>query len=126
MNLVFYDSKTKDALLFDGIEFSRIQNSIFDASEFVELEYSKNNVSGLIYIESVKSDFDICYLKLSNGDIFQTFYPMNDVELPQQLLIFETSHWHYNHILHELDCIPEVEILEETHKDVDEWFYRKG
>lgn len=125
IQLVFYNNKNKDALLFNGFVYSFIKNAEFNSSSFSRLEYAveMNTKNEEIVIAGIKYDFDMSFIRLDNDDVFVLFFMMDDIASPQQLMIYDETSARYKWALGRFNETPEADIAEDTLiKNVEIWF----
>jgi hypothetical protein len=86
INLLFKDNKKQQYLYFDGINF-HIEDEIYFLEKLIYFNYNNTEVN--LYIEEITQEFDMYFIKISNGDIFQIYYVFDDEEAEQKLIIFD-------------------------------------
>lgn len=84
INLLFIEEYNLANLFFDGINFH--YNNSKKIKKFVLLNYIHNGQK--LYIVKITQDFDITFIQLSNGDIFQIYSMFHDERQNQQISIF--------------------------------------
>jgi hypothetical protein len=91
LNLILVSDQDENLIIFDGFGFSRHSKDEVSLEEFVPLGgYARNQLSGPLSLNRLTSDWDIFFIYLSNGDIFQIFCMMDDETRPQMLQIFRS------------------------------------
>ena len=86
VTLAFIDTKTNQGLYFDTNTFYYRDFSKYPVSNMNKLKYSPCTEIIPFYIVEVKGAFDVCYIKMINGDIFQIHF-MDDGSKYQALFI---------------------------------------
>ncbi len=88
INLLFTNSKDEQYLYFDGINFY-YKEEIKSLEKLSLFDYNVNAVN--LYIEKITQDFDMSFIQISNGDIFQIYSMFNDEQAGQKLTIFDEA-----------------------------------
>ena len=86
INLLFTGVKNEHRLYFDGISFYFKEK--FNSLEKLSL-FNYNNNAVNLHIEKITQDFDMSFIQISNGDIFQIYSMFNDEKADQRLTIFD-------------------------------------
>ena len=88
INLLFTGNKNEPRLYFDGINFYSKEK--YNSLEKLSLFNYNNNAINL-HIEKITQDFDMSFIQISNGDIFQIYSMFNDEKADQRLTIFDET-----------------------------------
>lgn len=88
INLLFTGNKNEQSLYFDGINFYSKEK--YNSLEKLSLFNYNNNAINL-HIEKITQDFDMSFIQISNGDIFQIYSMFNDEKADQILTIFNET-----------------------------------
>jgi hypothetical protein len=88
VNLLFTDDKNKQRLYFDGINFY-CKEEINFLEKLSLFNYNSNAVN--LYVEKITQDFDMSFIQISNGDVFQIYSMFNDEKADQKLTIFDEA-----------------------------------
>lgn len=128
INILFFNQKNKNTLLFDGWEFCLTTVCSFDQQLFVEFDYSKESKDEIFEIDSIRQDFDITFIKFLNGDIFQIYFMMDDIRSQQMISIIKKNESGYSSALKRLEQSDEEIELQQCaleNDDVLNWLDRK-
>lgn len=88
INLLFTDDKNEQRLYFNGINFHYEENSN-SLENLSQLNYNNNAIN--LHIEKITQDFDMSFIQISNGDVFQIYSMFNDEKADQRLTIFDDT-----------------------------------
>lgn len=92
LNILLYNRENKMAILCNGFRFSYTNSFSSIPKEFKELDYSLKLKNQHFSVEGIREHWDIKFIKLGNGDIFQLYSMADD---KQHLTIF-SKHEHQN------------------------------
>lgn len=88
INLLFIGNKKGQSLYFDGINFRYAEKFIF-LEKLSRFNYNDNLIN--LHIEKITQDFDMSFIQISNGDVFQ-IYSMSDNEYAdQRITVFDET-----------------------------------
>ena len=85
LDIVFFNQIAKTGLFFDGLDFYYRTNIISIPGKYKEIDYSFRLNNKILKIDTIKQSWDIHFIKLNNGDIFQMYFMADD---NQHLAIF--------------------------------------
>jgi hypothetical protein len=92
LELILYNGNTGEGILFDGFDFFYKNNLLSSLSGFTEIDYSKKRHGhNNMMVTSIRQYDDVSFIKFENGDIFQLYFMMDDINRPQQLSIFKKT-----------------------------------
>lgn len=88
INILFFNDIELTAIEFDGLNFYSKKGITKISVEYKELNYRNKTKEDMFLIDGLKQNDDINFAKVSNGDIFQIYFMVNDEQANQQLSIF--------------------------------------
>jgi len=93
-NILFLSNTQQYSLYFDGINFSKVKevNLLLKKLSLFNYDYTSSN----LYVERITQDFDIYFIEINNGDIFQIYSMMNDENDVQKLIVFDKKMKNYS------------------------------
>ena len=74
LDIVFFNQIAKTGLFFDGLDFYYRTNIISIPGKYKEIDYSFRLNNKILKIDTIKQSWDIHFIKLNNGDIFQMYF----------------------------------------------------
>lgn len=121
ISLLFLNRQKNDAIVFNGFEFNYFSDSNVRLDEFVLLEYNKRIEDQDCFIENITSDYDIYFIKFSNGDIMQISYLMDSITSQQQVLIYAFNAPNYHLALQSYISEASITLKENQNINLKEW-----